>query len=80
MVQREGAGVRGKRLIALTRRDREVETERGGAGEGDWRRHTYPTRQREGEKGACGVGNRRTCGAHLSGGTGARGRGLAGLD
>jgi hypothetical protein len=49
----------GKRLIALTRRAREVETERGHTGEGDWRRYTDPTRQREGEKGARGVGNRR---------------------
>jgi hypothetical protein len=47
-VQREGAGVRGKQLIVLTRRAREAETERGRAGEGDSRRHTGPTRQREG--------------------------------
>jgi hypothetical protein len=43
-------GVRGKRLIALTRRACEAETERGRAGEGDRRRHTGPTGLREGER------------------------------
>jgi hypothetical protein len=57
-VHREGAGVWGKRLIALMRCDREAKTERGHAGEGDWRRHTGPTGQRRG-KGARGEGNRR---------------------
>jgi hypothetical protein len=39
--------VRGKRLIALTRRAREAETEMGHTGEGDWHGHTGPTGQRE---------------------------------
>jgi hypothetical protein len=50
MAQRGGAGVQGKWLIALMRRAREAETERRRVGEGDWRRHTGPTGQREGER------------------------------
>jgi hypothetical protein len=46
----------GKRLIALTRGAREAERERGHTGEGDWRRQTSPTGQREGQR-ARGGGN-----------------------
>jgi hypothetical protein len=42
------SGCTGKWLNALTRRAREAETERGR--ECDWRRHTGPTGQREGER------------------------------
>jgi hypothetical protein len=68
--EKEGAGVRGKRLITLTRRAREAETKRGC--EGDWRRHTCPTRKREGEGSVWGRKPPLTGGAHLSGGAGAR--------
>jgi hypothetical protein len=72
MVQREGASVQEKRLITLTRRAREAETERGHAGEGDWRQYSGPTRQREGKGSAWGRKPPLTGGAHLSGGAGAR--------
>jgi hypothetical protein len=55
----------GKRLIALTRRAREAETERGRAGEGDWRRHTGPTWQREGKGSVWGRKSLLTGGVHL---------------
>jgi hypothetical protein len=57
------------------RRAREAETKRGRVG--DWRRHTDPTRQREGEGSVWGRKPPLTCGAHLSDGASARAAPLA---
>ena len=53
-MQRKGAGTRGGRLTALTRRAHEVERERGHAGEGDWHRQTGPIGHREGGRECAG--------------------------
>jgi hypothetical protein len=51
----------GARLIALTRRAYEAETERRHVGEGNWHRHTGPTGQREGERERERAGERNRC-------------------
>jgi hypothetical protein len=65
------SGCAGKWLSALMRRAHEAKTERGRAGKGDWRRHTGPTGQREGER-AGGKKPPLTGGVHLLHSAGAR--------